>query len=83
MWYDVRKGGIPMSKNDINKILKQIAKDHNTTVSNVRKEMKEAMRMAQSSSAPAIQARWHAIPHNGPELTVEEFIMYLIATAKN
>ena len=72
-----------MSKTDINKVLSQLAKAHNTTVSNVRKEIKDAMRIARSNPDPAIQARWNSIPHKGPELTVEEFIMYMINSTKS
>ena len=67
-----------MQKTDIRKILRQIAKEHNTTVSNIHKEIENAMRIAQSSPDPAVQACWNAIPHKGPELTVEEFIIYVV-----
>ena len=72
-----------MQKTDIDRILSQIAQAHNTTASNVRKEIEDAMRIAQASPDPAIQARWRAIPHNGPELTVEELIMYILTSTKN
>lgn len=67
-----------MQKEDINIILSQIAKHHNTTVSDVRKEIEDAMRIAQSSPDPAIQAQWDAIPHVGAQLTLEEFIIYMV-----
>ena len=77
------QGGIFMQKTDIDRILSQIAKAHNTTASNVRKEIEDAMRIAQTSPDPAIQARWRAIPHSGPEVTVEELILYIITSTKN
>lgn len=67
-----------MQNSDINRILNQIAKRHNTTVSNIRKEIGSAMRIARSNPDPKIQARWEAIPHKGAEPTVDEFIMYMI-----
>lgn len=49
-----------MQKTDIRKILRQIAKEHNTTVSNIHKEIENAMRIAQS--APILLSRLAGMP---------------------
>ena len=72
-----------MQKKDINRILCQIANKHNTTVSHVRKEIEAAMDLAQSSPDPAVRDRWNAIPRAGAEITVEEFIAYIITLTGN
>ena len=64
----------------IEKIIKKIARQHHTTPELVRKEMELAMREAQRSPDPLVQARWASIPHKGEELTLEEFISYIAST---
>lgn len=58
-------------------ILKQIAKEHHTTVDTVRREIEQAMQAAQASPDPAIRAKWAAIPKKGKALTLEEFLDFL------
>lgn len=58
-------------------VLKRIAKEHHTTVANVRREMQSAMDMAMASQDPLVQAKWAAIPKKGEKLMLEEFVAYL------
>ena len=51
-----------MNRKKMHRILNQIAKSHQTTPENVRKEMEFALEEAQKSTDPAIQAKWAAIP---------------------
>ena len=67
-----------MHPTSLDHILTQIAHQHHTTVDVVRREMYEAMQIAQDSTDPAIQAKWDTIPRKGKEITLEEFIDYLI-----
>lgn len=66
----------------IDKIIKQIAKQHHTTSEHVQREMEAAMKEAKRNKDPAVQARWKAIPHKGEEVTLEEFINYIALIAK-
>ena len=66
----------------IDKIIKQIAKQHHTTPEHVRREIEVAMKQAKRSRDPAVQARWNAIPHKREEVTLEEFINYIASIAK-
>ena len=67
-----------MEKDKFNRVLEEIARNHHTTVQEVRKEMEFAMQAGQSSPDPAVQARWNSIPRKGDKLTLEEFIDYII-----
>ncbi len=49
---------------------------HNTTVDEVRKEIRIAMAVAMCSPDPNVQKRWREIPHDGEVLTLEDFIAY-------
>lgn len=67
-----------MHERQLRKILETIARKNNTSAENVRKEMLSAMKMGQSSKDPAVQAMWESIPRKGAELTLEEFLDYLL-----
>ena len=67
-----------MDTQKLDRILAQIAKDHHTTVKEVRREMILAMREGQSCTDPEVRARWARIPKKGDELTLEEFVEYLV-----
>ena len=66
-----------MIQTQFNRILAKIARDHHTTVAQVRREMQIAMETGQANPDPFIRARWAAIPRKGKELTLEEFIAYI------
>lgn len=56
--------------------LSEVARRHNTTVDEVRKEIRIAMAVAMCSPDPNVQKRWREIPHDGEVLTLEDFIAY-------
>ena len=67
-----------MHEKQLHKILETIARNNNTSTENVRKEMLSAMKMGQSSKDSKVQAKWESIPRKGAELTLEEFLDYLL-----
>lgn len=67
-----------MHERQLRRMLETIARKNNTSAENVRKEMLFAMKMGQSSNDPAVQAVWESIPRKGTELTLEEFLDYLL-----
>lgn len=67
-----------MKKEKFNRVLEEIARNHHTTVQEVRREMEYAMYVGQSNPDPAVQAQWNSIPRKGDKLTLEEFIDYII-----
>ena len=56
--------------------LLEVARRHNTTVDEVRKEIRLAMAVAMCSPDPDVQKRWREIPHGAEVLTPEDFIAY-------
>ena len=56
--------------------LLEVARRHNTTVDEVRKEIRIAMAVAMCSPDPDVQKRWREIPHGAEVLTPEDFIAY-------
>jgi hypothetical protein len=56
--------------------LEQIAEKNNTTVEEVRKQIKIAMINGLVSDDPRQKAYWHSIPREGDIPTPEEFIAY-------
>lgn len=67
-----------MHERQLCKILATIARKNNTYAENVRREMLLAMKIGQNSKDPAVQAVWESIPRKGAELTLEEFLDYLL-----
>ena len=57
--------------------LLEVARKHNTTVDEVRKEIRLAMAVAMRSPDPDVQKRWREIPHDDEVLTPEDFIAYV------
>ena len=71
-----------MRKKKLERVLEEIAGNHNTTAEDVRKEMIVAMGDAQSSADPIVKARWAMIPKEGEKLTLEEFLEYLVSETR-
>ena len=67
-----------MNQKEMDRILNQIAKSHQTTPQIIRKEMEFALVEAQKSTDPATQAKWAAIPRKGEKVTLEEFLEYTV-----
>lgn len=62
--------------------LQEVALRHNTTVEEVRKEIKLAMLAGLCNTAPTVQAKWKEIPRVGDVPTPEELITYAAEKVK-
>ena len=67
---------------NVNEIIKQVAKAHNTTPEEVYSEMKIAIDAAFTSNDPKVQKEWSKIPFRGLHPTPEEVIPYLVSLLK-
>ena len=63
-------------------IIRQIAREHNVTEYEVRRNMKEAMDVGRSNPDPAVQAKWSGFEYAGDEPTLEEFILWMAGQIK-
>ena len=63
-------------------IIRQIAREHNVTEDEVRRDMNEAMDAGRSNPDPAVQAKWAGFEYAGDEPTLEEFIMWMAGQIK-
>lgn len=71
-----------MTKEQAERIYVQIARQHGTTVEEVKKEIKLAMLVGMCNQDPAIQKKWNAIPHDGAVPTPEELLIFLTSQLK-
>ena len=71
-----------MQQKEPDRILSSIAREHHTTVQEVRKEMMLALEEGQRSTDPNVQAMWSSIPRHGPTPTLEEVMDFLIHKLK-
>lgn len=67
-----------MEKNGFAQILSQIAQAKQTTPEEIRRHMEKAMASALRNPDPAVQQMWDSIPRQGQDLTLDEFMEYLI-----
>ena len=68
---------------NIDEIIKQVAKVHNTTPEEVYAEMQIALDAAFQSKDPEVQKEWAKIPFKGDHPTPEDVIPYLVGQLKN
>lgn len=61
------------------RILKQVAKQNNVSVKEVRSEISIAIHEAMKKADPNVLKYWKCICKNGKEPTPEEFIKYICA----
>lgn len=66
-----------MTKEKAEQIYKQVALKNNTTVQEVKKEIKLAMLAARNNPDPEVQKKWAAIPHDDEDITPEELLIFL------
>lgn len=59
-------------------ILEKVAQQNNTTVEEVRSEIRRAIQAAMSNPEPAVQERLASVAKTGSEPTPEELIDYLV-----
>ena len=57
--------------------IRQIAREHQVTEEEVRRDMKEAMDVGRCNPDPAVQAKWAGFEYAGDEPTLEEFILWM------
>ncbi|MDE6501942.1 MAG: sporulation initiation factor Spo0A C-terminal domain-containing protein [Ruminococcus sp.] len=62
---------------DLEKIFRQVAKNNNTTVKNVKKEITLMIEEAMKNNSPENIEMLKSISANGTKPTPEEFIMYV------
>jgi len=67
-----------MTPQELDLILTKVAYKQHSTVQQVRNEIMIAMKEAQQSSDPNVQAMWAGIPRQGDVPTLEEFMAFLI-----
>jgi len=58
--------------------LQEVARQNNTTVEEVRKEIKLAMLVGLCNPDPNVQAMWKEVPRAGDVPTPEELIDYMV-----
>lgn len=63
-------------------IIRQIAREHQVTEEEVRRDMKKAMDVGRSNPDPAVQAKWAGFEYAGDEPTLEEFILWMAEKIK-
>ena len=62
---------------DAERALREVAQQNNTTLEEVKKEIRLAMLAGLCNTDPAVQARWKDIPCAGEVPTPEELIAYV------
>lgn len=71
-----------MTKEQAEKIYLQIARQHGTTIEEVKKEIKLAMLVGMCNQDPEVQKKWNSIPHDGDVPTPEELLIFLTGQLK-
>lgn len=69
-----------MERNGFRQILEQIAAANQTTPEEVRQRMEAAMDSALRNPDPVVQQMWASIPRQGTDLTLDEFMDYMIGS---
>lgn len=72
-----------MTKEEAENIYMKVALLHNTTVDEVKRQIKLAMIAGMCNQSPEVQKRWSEIPHDGDILTPEELLIYLNSEMMN
>ena len=60
-------------------IIRQIAKQNGVTTAEVKKDIREAIRVGMSSPDPAVQAHWRGMSPTGAEPSINQVLTYLTA----
>ncbi len=64
-------------------IIKQIAKEHNVSAKEVKKELEETIKFSMNSSSSTAKNFWEKISHDEKTPTIEEFIVELSKFVKS
>ena len=67
-----------MHDDDFERILDQLARAKQSSSLLVRQQLQQAMEEALRNPDPEVQKMWASIPRKGLELTLDEFMAYLI-----
>ena len=59
-------------------IIRQIAKQNGVTPTEVKRDIREAIRIGMASSDPNVQAHWRRMSPSGTEPTINEVLTYLV-----
>ncbi len=60
-------------------IIRQIAKQNGVTPAEVRKDIREAIRIGMASPDPAVQAHWRKMSPTGDKPSINQVLTYLVA----
>lgn len=62
-------------------IIRQIAKQNGVTPTEVKKDIREAIRIGMASPDPSVQAHWRRMSPVGKEPSINQVLTYLVANA--
>lgn len=71
-----------ITKEKAERIYQQVARKNNTTVEDVKKEIKRAMVIGMCNQDPEVQRKWREIPRDHDVLTPEELLIFLSMQVK-
>ena len=60
-------------------IIRQIAKQNGVTPAEVKKDIREVIRIGMASPDPAVQAHWRNMSPTGDEPSINQVLTYLVA----
>lgn len=60
-------------------IIRQIAKQNGVTPAEVKKDIREAIRIGMASPDPSVQAHWRRMSPTGAEPSINQVLTYLTA----
>lgn len=66
-----------ISESKAQKIFERVARQHNTSVEDVKREIQMAMLAGMNDPTPEVQEHWKEIPCKGDKPTPEELLAYL------
>lgn len=69
-----------MTHNDFDKMLELVAQAYDSTPAEIQEKISLALTGGQQSPDVQVRALWRSIPHEGPELTMSDFVAYLAVT---
>lgn len=72
-----------MLREELQPVLELIAKAHNTTPEYVYHEMQAVIDIAQNDPNPETREKWKYIPKQGEQVTVEEFLSFMVFLLKD
>lgn len=64
------------------RVIARVARENHVPEAQVRAEILEAMNTGRRDPDPDVQERWAKFHFDGPEPTVEEFVLWLAAAVK-